>query len=58
MKLINKILKPFNLTWVIRKQYDLNVSLKPVSHRVKRMLIFSYKTNQEKILFETSFINK
>jgi hypothetical protein len=58
MKLINKILKPFNLTWVIRKQYDLNVSLKPVANRVKQMLIFAYKTNQEKILFETSFINK
>lgn len=58
MKLINKILKMINLTWVIRNQYDLSTSLKFLSSRKKKMLIFAYNTNREKILFETCYKNK
>jgi hypothetical protein len=52
---LNKFLKIFNLTWVIRNQHDLSSKFKCLETRKKKMLIFGYKTKIEKTLFETKY---
>ena len=55
MKPINKILRFVNLTWVVRNEHDLSTSLQPLLGRKKNMLIFGYKTQLEKILYESVY---
>jgi hypothetical protein len=55
MKPINKILRFFNLTWVVRNEHDLSTSLQPLLGRKKSMLIFGYKTKSEKVLYESAY---
>ena len=58
MKILNKFLKIFNLTYVIRNQHDLSSSFNGLTSRSKKMLIFGYKTKFEKILFESKYTKK
>ena len=55
MRTLNKILKLVNLTWVIRNQLDLSTGLACLVKRNKKLLIFGYKTPNEKILLETEY---
>jgi hypothetical protein len=55
MKLINKFLRLFNLTWVIRYRNNLSTDLKFLSVLEKKLLIFNYNSPKEKVIFETIF---
>jgi hypothetical protein len=50
--LINKFLKIFNLTWVIRHRVDLSSGLNTLSHKKTYLLILNYLLQNEKILFQ------
>jgi hypothetical protein len=55
MKSINKFLKFFGLTYVIRNKHDLSTNLEPLAGSKKYMLIFLYMTRFEKVLYETEY---
>lgn len=55
MKLLNKFLKIFNLTYIERYQQDLSGELNNVGRRSKKLIILAYNTKNEKILFETEY---
>jgi hypothetical protein len=55
MKPINKFLRLFGLTWVVRNKHDLSSTLQPLEGMKKYMLIFRYKTKLEKILYESEY---
>ena len=50
--LINRFLKFFNLTWVIRNKVELSSDLNYLSHKKTYLLIFNYLLENEKILLK------
>jgi len=55
MKFINKVLGIFKLSWVVRKRIEFATKCNNQSTKIKKLLIFKYRTSSEKILFETEY---